>query len=164
MSAQSSSSKNIADIFDDDFDSYLQEAQQNPEFRAAFEDAQGRNRLLDSLVKLRRILRLTQKQVADRMGVRQPTVAGFEKESSDPKLSTVQRYARAVEAQLTFSLAMPADCDWVSPASRAYRPVSVPVKASRISAHENDLSHRWMNARQPEAKYHGSRHTWALVA
>jgi transcriptional regulator with XRE-family HTH domain len=60
--------------------------------------------LLDTLVARRRDLGLTQKQVADRMGVRQPAVSGFETESSDPKISTVQRYARAVNAYVRFAV------------------------------------------------------------
>lgn len=39
---------------------------------------------------------LTQKDLADRLGVVQATVAQFENEFSDPKISTIQRYARAL--------------------------------------------------------------------
>lgn len=39
--------------------------------------------------------------------MRQPTVSGFEKEPSDPKLSTLQRYARALDARLRLVLEVP---------------------------------------------------------
>ncbi|MBV9487138.1 MAG: helix-turn-helix domain-containing protein [Frankiaceae bacterium] len=104
----------------DGFTAYLSDAKHNPEFRAAYEDAQALQRLIDSLVKCRKALHLSQTEVAERMGVRQPTVSGFETERSDPKLSTLQRYARAVEAHLRFKIEMPAHCDWVARTRIAY--------------------------------------------
>lgn len=95
-------------------DTFLARVMDNPEARAAFEDAQCRSTLVDALVKLRRALGLTQTEVARRMSVKQPTVSGFENEGSDPRVSTIQRYARAVEATVSWRLAMPAHCDWVS--------------------------------------------------
>lgn len=86
------------------FDAFLARALENPEVRAEFEDAQARNALVDTLVRLRRRLRLTQTQIAKRMGVKQPTISGFETEGSDPRLSTLQRYARAVDAALVWAL------------------------------------------------------------
>jgi transcriptional regulator with XRE-family HTH domain len=56
--------------------------------------------LLRDLVKLRKKHRLTQAEVAERMGVSQPTVAGFERYDANPTLSTVRRYALAVGATL----------------------------------------------------------------
>ncbi|MFD6163694.1 helix-turn-helix domain-containing protein [Oerskovia sp. NPDC060287] len=56
--------------------------------------------LLSELVKLRKKHRLTQAEVAERMGVSQPTVAGFERYDANPTLSTVRRYALAVGAKL----------------------------------------------------------------
>lgn len=80
------------------FERFREEALANPEIRAAYEDAQTRIRLVDALVRMRRRLSLTQTQVAKRMGVKQPSISGFETEGSDPRLSTLLRYARAVEA------------------------------------------------------------------
>ncbi|MCZ9881920.1 helix-turn-helix domain-containing protein [Arthrobacter sp. B2a2-09] len=50
------------------------------------------------LVRLRREGGLTQGDVAERMGVSQQAVSKFERYDSDPKLSTVRRYANAVGA------------------------------------------------------------------
>jgi transcriptional regulator with XRE-family HTH domain len=74
--------------------------------RYAFEDSAQRNELIDSLVNLRRLLGLTQEDLADRMGVGQPTVSEFENEGSNPKLSTVQRYARALNTRVTFGVVL----------------------------------------------------------
>lgn len=86
------------------FEDFLKRALEHAETRSAFEDAQMRSALVDRLVRLRRRLGLTQSQVASRMGVKQPTVSGFETEGSDPRLSTMQRYARSVDAILTWDL------------------------------------------------------------
>lgn len=80
------------------FDEFLSRALQNAETRAAYEDSQSRSRLVDALVRMRHRLNLTQTHVAKLMGVKQPTISGFETEGSDPRLSTIQRYARAVDA------------------------------------------------------------------
>ncbi|MDN5585877.1 MAG: helix-turn-helix transcriptional regulator [Brevibacterium sp.] len=49
--------------------------------------------------------RLTQAEVAERMGVSQSTVAELEKYDSNPTLRTLQRYANAVEALISFKVA-----------------------------------------------------------
>lgn len=76
----------------------------NPAARVAHEDAESRNFLIDMLIGMRRTKGLTQVQIAEQMAVNQSTVSGFETESSDPHLSTVQRYARAVGAELILEL------------------------------------------------------------
>lgn len=82
------------------FDDFLGRALQNVDTRAAYEDSQSRHRVVDALVRLRNRLGLTQTAVAKQMGVKQPSVSGFETEGSDPRLSTLQRYARAVDASI----------------------------------------------------------------
>lgn len=54
--------------------------------------------LIESLIKIRKSKKLTQQQVAERLGLTQATVAAFERADNDPKLSTIRRYAMAVEA------------------------------------------------------------------
>lgn len=53
--------------------------------------------LLDDLVARRLALGLTQTDVADRLGVSQSAVARFEGGDRDPHLSTLRRYALAVD-------------------------------------------------------------------
>lgn len=78
----------------DDLAGYIAEAiAADPSFKGTLEDAEEARRLVDALIALRKHCQLSQVEVAKRMGVRQPTVSGFEKEPSDPKLSTLQRYA-----------------------------------------------------------------------
>lgn len=56
--------------------------------------------LLTRLIALRKEHGLSQAEVARRMGVSQPTVAGFERYDANPTLSTLRRYALAVGARL----------------------------------------------------------------
>lgn len=72
-----------------------------PTQRRAKELAKADYRLLIGLVRARKERGMTQQDVADKLGVSQPTVADFEREDSDPKLSTIRRYAHAVGAIVT---------------------------------------------------------------
>jgi transcriptional regulator with XRE-family HTH domain len=143
--------------FEDEFEATLEKAARDPAFRAAYEDAMERHGILDRLVGLRRALRLSQTTVAVRMGVRQPTVSGFETEDSDPRLSTLQRYARAVEARLRLVLTIPADCDWISASTIAYRRASSTGTRS-ATAREGHLAEAWRAEKQEQ----GER--WAVSA
>lgn len=86
--------------FDDDLDSLVDSAA----LRNALEDAKLRSELLDSLVARRHELGLKQKQVAEEMETGQSTVSEFENGGADPYFSTLQRYARAVDAQIVVRL------------------------------------------------------------
>lgn len=74
------------------------------ELLAAIADVKESHALLDSLVDHRNRLKLSQKEIATRMGVSQSTVAGFESEMNDPRISTVQRYARAIGMRVGFKV------------------------------------------------------------
>lgn len=52
--------------------------------------------LMRDLIALRTKHNLSQEEVAVRMGVTQPTVSNFERYDSNPRLSTIRRYALAV--------------------------------------------------------------------
>ncbi|PUB21461.1 helix-turn-helix protein [Promicromonospora sp. AC04] len=72
----------------------------SPETALAEALAQEDQHLLHSLVMLRRELGLSQAAVAERMGVSQAAVSLFERVGNDPRMSTVRRYARALEAMV----------------------------------------------------------------
>lgn len=63
--------------------------------------AENDRALLQALVHVRAENRLTQSEVAARMGVTQPTVADFESHDSNPTLSRIRRYAHAVGALIS---------------------------------------------------------------
>lgn len=89
-------------------DSLIREiARDNSQFLQQIEDVKELHRVLDRLVAIRRGLDLTQTDVARRMGVTQPTVSAFEREDSNPRVETLQRYARAVGVKLELDVKRP---------------------------------------------------------
>ena len=62
------------------------------------------HKLLRRLVELRKAKGLTQSEVGKRMGVTQAAVSAFERLEADPHLSTVRRYALAVQALVEHSV------------------------------------------------------------
>jgi len=131
----------------DDLEQYvIDTANADPAFRASLEDAESLQRLLDCLTSIRRDRNISQSEVANRMGVRQPTVSGFEKASSDPKLSTLQRYARAVDARIRFVVEPTSVGAWPSRSTQTYtRGASTP---RAVRAHKDGgLIPAWKNSR-----------------
>jgi len=72
----------------------------NPDFPEVVEASLRARRLLRSLAERRRELGLSQTAVAARMGTSQSALARLEGGESDPRISTVERYALAVGEEL----------------------------------------------------------------
>jgi transcriptional regulator with XRE-family HTH domain len=70
------------------------------EFLGHFEDARVRSLLLGELVETRNAIRMTQAQIAAVMRTTQSAISELEGGATDPRLSTLQRYARAVGSEL----------------------------------------------------------------
>ncbi len=83
-----------------DLDDFIEEASLDPDFRHAFEDAEERSALLRNLIRVRKWQSVSQVDVARFMGTTQSAVSDLEGGDTDPQLSTLQRYARAVNARL----------------------------------------------------------------
>lgn len=73
----------------------------NPEFPALVDAAERARQLLRELAERRQQLGLSQTTVAARMGTSQSALARMEGGESDPRLSTVERYALAIGRDLT---------------------------------------------------------------
>ena len=73
----------------------------NPDFPAMVDAATKSRALLRSLAERRRGLGLSQTTVAARMGTSQSALARIEKGESDPRITTVQRYALALGEELS---------------------------------------------------------------
>lgn len=72
----------------------------NPDFPQMVEANLRARRLLRSLAERRKKLGLSQTAVAARMGTSQSALARLEGGESDPRISTVERYALAVGQEL----------------------------------------------------------------
>lgn len=60
-----------------------------------------------NLAELRKKLEITQMELADTMGVKQPTIAGMEKPGQDIKLSSLKKYVEATGAKLHLDIELP---------------------------------------------------------
>ena len=67
----------------------------DPEYRAAWEAAERKERLQALLLEWRSRAGLTSAQGAERMGIKPPTVSRMEKNITSASLETLARYARA---------------------------------------------------------------------
>jgi len=72
----------------------------DPDVAAALDDDTELANLMRCLYELRLARGLTQAEVAARMGTTQSAVSDLERTAVDPRISTLQRYARAVDASL----------------------------------------------------------------
>jgi len=68
---------------------------QDPEYRAAYEAEMALERLQETLQYWRAEAGLTSAQVAERMGIKPPTVSRMEKNATKMSYETLLRYARA---------------------------------------------------------------------
>jgi DNA-binding XRE family transcriptional regulator len=57
--------------------------------------------LADSLIKARKKKKLTQKQLARRIGTKQPVISKLETANSRPSISLLKRIAQALDSRLT---------------------------------------------------------------
>lgn len=60
-----------------------------------------------NLAKLREMVNKTQQELADSLGIKQPTLAGMEKKGNDIKLSTLKRYVEAAGCRLNLDIELP---------------------------------------------------------
>jgi ribosome-binding protein aMBF1 (putative translation factor) len=75
-------------------------ARANPDFPEMIEAALKTRRLVRSLTERRRSMGVSQTIVAARMGTSQSALARLEAGESDPRISTVERYALALGEEL----------------------------------------------------------------
>lgn len=95
------------------------------------------------LADIRRANNLTQKDVAELMGVTQQAVNKLERYDADPKLSTLRRYANAVGAIVEHrvtpdrgqSLTTQARTNWESSSRAAWMDNIIVFPTSRVSGH-----------------------------
>ena len=74
---------------------------QDPEFREEYARVDDEYALIESLVQARTAAKLTQAQLAQRLGTTQSAVARLEGGRVSPSLATLRRYAEATGTRLT---------------------------------------------------------------
>lgn len=82
------------------FDTFLKEQMKDPEFVKAYEQAgielQAELAIYEELKRARNKSKLTQAQIAEKMGTKQSAVARLEAGVLNAKLETIMNYARAI--------------------------------------------------------------------
>lgn len=76
----------------------------NPDFRAEYDKADAEFRLIEALVQARTRARLSQAELARRLGTTQSAIARLEGGGVSPTLSTLRRYAEATGTRLEINL------------------------------------------------------------
>lgn len=76
----------------------------NPEFQAEYEKADAEFAIIESLVRARTEAKLSQAELAKRIGTTQSAIARLEGGGVSPSLSTLRRYAEATGTKLHVEL------------------------------------------------------------
>ena len=82
-------------------------AKQSPETLAKIEDRAEEIWREITLAKIREELKLSQTELAQSLGVSQPSIAKLENVDNDPKLSTLKRYIKALGGELSIDVTLP---------------------------------------------------------
>ena len=82
-------------------------AEEKPEVAAAARVQADEILLNIHLAELREKVKKTQVEMAQALGIKQPTVAGMEKPWRDVKLSTLRRYVDAIGGKLNIDVELP---------------------------------------------------------
>lgn len=88
----------------DDLDDFIAEANADPVFVAALDQARQRREILRELAERRKAAGLSRTVVAGRMGTSEAAVARLEAGATDPRWSSVERFAAAVGVRLDIHL------------------------------------------------------------
>ena len=84
----------------DDFDKYLDEQLQNPEFKKEWDENELEYQLMMMILKARNEQNLTQSELAERTGIRQSNISRIEKGQALPSISTLCKIARGLGKRL----------------------------------------------------------------
>ncbi|QIU91231.1 helix-turn-helix domain-containing protein [Yokenella regensburgei] len=76
-------------------DQVQNEALQDPEYRTAWDEEEEREHLQQTLKEWRMVAGLTSAQVAEKMGIKPPTISRMEKNATKMSYSSLLRYAHA---------------------------------------------------------------------
>lgn len=117
-----------------EFDEFFEDS----EFRDAYQDAEFRAQLIADLRAFRKARGLSQTHVAATMTTTQSAVSDFERGETDPYLSTIQRYVRAIGARLRIVLDTP-DSNVTRVSSTTPSPYAQVKTTLRTSATQNEV-------------------------
>ncbi len=86
------------------FTEFFDEQMKNPEFRRAYEELEPEFAIIKQIIELRIQRKMTQTQLAKKIGTRQPSIARLEARGATTDLNYLQRVAKALDARVEVRL------------------------------------------------------------
>lgn len=83
-----------------DLNKYFQKQMQNEEFRKEYNSLEPQYEIVRQLIKERNELNLTQKQLAERVGMKQSNISRLESGNYNPSMDLLQKIAQALGKEL----------------------------------------------------------------
>ncbi|MGI6790865.1 helix-turn-helix domain-containing protein [Aminivibrio sp.] len=87
-----------------DFEEFLKEQMENPEFREEYEALAPRYAIIRQLIQERIKGNLSQKELAEKIGVTQSNISRLESGSYNPSLAFLQKIAKGLGKELHLEL------------------------------------------------------------
>ncbi len=82
------------------FNDYLNQQLENPEFKAEYESLEPEFAIMQAIIDARKTKGLTQKELSERTGITQGDISKLENGSGNPSVKTLQRLAKAMDMSL----------------------------------------------------------------
>lgn len=86
-----------------DLRNYLNKQLQDPEFKAEYDASRAEIEIMRAVISARIDAKLTQKELAERSGVRQSNISRIENGTSVPKIATLYALAEGMNKRLVIS-------------------------------------------------------------
>ena len=86
-----------------DLKRYIEQQMKDPAFRAEYEASETEYQMTRSLIAARMASNMTQKELADKSGVRQSNISRIESGSCSPTIATLQALAEGLGKKLIIS-------------------------------------------------------------
>ena len=79
---------------------HLKEQLKNPEFYKEYKALEPEYEIIKNIIRARSELKLTQKELADRIGVKQNNISRLERGNYNPSLSFLKKVAKGLDKEL----------------------------------------------------------------
>ena len=86
-----------------DLSKYIEKQMENPEFREEYEATKAEFEVTRALIEARISLNMTQKELAERSGIRQSNISRIENGTCSPTIATLQSLAKGLGKELSVS-------------------------------------------------------------
>lgn len=84
-----------------DLQKYIEKQMEDPEFRAEHEATRAEFEVTRALIEARVSMNMTQKELAERSGIRQSNISRIENGTCSPTIATLQSLARGLGKELS---------------------------------------------------------------